>query len=64
MLFLRGDGVNVYKYNGSSREKGAWFLGERCLVTARKVRPFLVCEYSCKHVGSMVVLWWFYASFM
>ena len=57
MLFLRGDDVNVYKYDGSSREKGAWFLGERCLVTGRKVRPFWVCEYSCKHVGSMVVLW-------
>ena len=57
MLFLRGDGVNVYIYYGSSREKGGWFLGERCLVTARKVRPFLMGEYSYKHVSSMVVLW-------
>ena len=57
MSFLRGDNVNAYKYVGSSREKGAWFLGERCLVTARKVRPFLMGEYSYKHVSSMVVLW-------
>ena len=57
MPFLRGDDVNVYKYDGSSREKGAWFLRERCLVTARKVRPFLMGEYSYKHVSSMVVLW-------